>query len=130
MFVVDRTMEREQLKDVYIAGRDGVFDRLAALAGGESVGRSSPARFPIVSAEGIVWMNPQVIIDMSAGVAERNVDDRDVVRSWQAVAVVDAVRDGRVYAVRDDYAFIPGPRFILLVEKLARLIHPEVDWRQ
>ena len=40
-------------------------------------------------------------------------------------ADVDAVRGGRVYLVDDDFAFIPGPRFILLVEKLARLIHPD-----
>ena len=39
-----------------------------------------------------------------------------------------AVKDGRVLIPDRDYALIPGPRFLELVEYLARAIHPEVRW--
>jgi len=38
------------------------------------------------------------------------------------------VANGRVYVITESYATVPGPRFILLVEHLARLLHPEVEW--
>ena len=47
---------------------------------------------------------------------------------WQQVADVAAVRNGRVYVVSDDHATIPGPDFVSLVERLAKWIHPEVEW--
>ena len=49
-------------------------------------------------------------------------------RDWDQLNRVDAVANDRVYVLTEDYAPVPGPRFILLVEKLARLLHPEVDW--
>ena len=75
-------------------------------------------------------MNPQVIIDMVPDKSVREVSDEDVLADWQQLPELAAVRDGRVHVVDDDFAFVPGPRFILLVEKLARLIHPEVDWEE
>ena len=39
-----------------------------------------------------------------------------------------AVRNGRVHVLGQDYVVIPGPRVILLVEQMARLLHPDVDW--
>ena len=41
---------------------------------------------------------------------------------------MEAVKNHRVLIFDQDYAFVPGPRFIRLVEDLARKIHPEVDW--
>ncbi len=128
LVVIDRTLEGTKLEGVYVAGCDGVFDKAVRLAGGQSVGEGSPARFPIVSAEGLLRLNPDVIIDLSAGVAQRGVDPEAILQGWHQLRDVAAVRQGRVYLVREDYAFRPGPRLILLVENLARLIHPEVDW--
>ena len=38
-----------------------------------------------------------------------------------------AVKDRRVLIFDQDYDFVPGPRFIQLVEQLARTLHPDVD---
>jgi len=45
----------------------------------------------------------------------------------QSESALNAVTRARVYVLDDDYIFVPGPRFVLFVEKLARLIHPEDD---
>jgi iron complex transport system substrate-binding protein len=70
-------------------------------------------------------MNPQVIIELLAAGMQAGLSPQESLRDWQQLPDVEAVRNGRVYQVDDDYAFIPGPRFILLVEEFARLIHPE-----
>ncbi len=128
LVAIDRTLGTGTLRDVYITGRDGHIDRIIELAGGENAYRDGHARFPVVSQEGILKINPEVVIDLAYGLAGKDTDQATVLADWQCLGEVDAVRQNRVYLVDDDFATVPGPRFILFVEKLARLLHPEVDW--
>ncbi len=130
MFSIDRTLGAGRLEDVYISGCDGHIDRIMELAGGQNVYQQGGARFPVVSREGMINLNPQVIVDLVRGLSARDVSNEEVLADWDQLSEVDAVRQGRVFVIDDDYAFVPGPRFILMVEKLARLIHPEVDWEE
>jgi len=128
MLAIQGTVKDGRLEDLCIAGSDGFFDRIIALAGGQNACPPSPVRFPVVSAESVLWMNPQVIIDMTPGLNTEPRGEKTVLADWRHVAEVEAVTRGRVHVVVQDYAFVPGPRFILLVEDLARFIHPEIDW--
>jgi iron complex transport system substrate-binding protein len=126
LFSIDRTPGTGHVEDAYIAGADGQFDRIIEIAGGTNAypGR---VRFPVVSSEGILHMNPQVIFDMVPRLAPGA--NRQAVRAdWNELGGVEAVAAGRVYVLDDDYVSVPGPRVILFVEKAARLIHPEADW--
>lgn len=128
MVTIERTLGTGGLQDVYVGGRDGYFDRIIAMAGGENVYRDGLVRFPVVSAEGMLNMNPQVVIELFSSRTAGRHADAALLADWQQLAEIEAVRQRRVYIVREDFAFVPGPRFILLVEKFARLVHPEVDW--
>lgn len=130
MFAVERTLGSGRIEDVYIAGQDGFLDKVTTLAGGRNACPITAARFPVVSIEGIMKINPQVIVDLVAKRSQNDLDAETILADWQQLADVEAVRNGQVYLVDDDFAFIPGPRFLLLAEKLARLIHPQVNWEQ
>ena len=130
LVAIDRTLGTGTLQDVYITGRDGHIDRMIELAGGENAYGNGPARFPVVSQEGILRINPEVVIDLAYGLAGEDTDQATIRADWQCLSEIDAVRQNRVYLVADDFATVPGPRFILFVEKLARLLHPEVDWQE
>ena len=45
---------------------------------------------------------------------------------WHPLQQIPAVRNGRVHVLTEDYALIPSPRLVLLVEKLLSLLHPDV----
>ena len=126
MISVEKNMGSGALKDVYISGREKFYDEMITLAGGVNAYAGDVA-FPVVSREGIVQMNPEVIIDMIPDIDEKDWDKAMISKEWDAVSRVDAVRKGRVHVFGEDYVVIPGPRFILILEKMARLIHPEVD---
>ena len=130
LFAIDRTLGTGGIEDVYVAGRDGHISRIIELAGGHNALDEGAARFPVVSSEGILNMDPEVIVDLVPGLSVTKMDPETVRADWDQLARVEAVRTGRVYVIDDDYAYVPGPRFILLVEKLARLIHPETDWSE
>ncbi len=126
LMALDRTFGRGHLADVYVAGVDGYFDRMIELAGGQNAYQERGVRNPVVSPEGILWLNPDVIIDV---VRKETLDEygrQAVIDDWNELQQIEAVKNHRVLIFDQDYAWVPGPRFVQLVEDLARVIHPEV----
>ena len=64
LLALDRTLGRGHLADVYVVGSDDYFDRIIELAGGQNVYQQRGVRYPVVSTEGILWLNPDVIVDL------------------------------------------------------------------
>ncbi len=128
-----RTLGTGKISEAYIAGANPFFNSALEIAGGVNVGRDLPGVAPTTNAEGVVSLNPDVILDLSTDGIERDAAARErdgALRSadWEALgSEVVAVRDGRVYQIFDDYATVPGPRAILFIEDLARLLHPELE---
>jgi iron complex transport system substrate-binding protein len=127
LLALERTLGAGRIEDVYAAGRGGFLDRMITLAGGENACPPTAVPFPVLSAEGIIRINPDVILDMASAIDPGQTHD-DFLADWQSLAQVEAVARGRVYRLDADYAYIPGPRLVLLAEDLAKRIHPEVEW--
>ena len=106
----------------YTAGQGSFVDSLITRAGGTNITGAIHNPYPQVSAETIIADNPQDIIlgDGPAGVTAASVLTRP---GWNAIS---AVRTRHVYLFNDDLASRPGPRIVLGLETLARLIHPEL----
>ncbi len=127
---VDRTLGTGGIKDVYVAGSDGHLNRAVYLAGGRNVCDSARVRFPVVSPEVILRLEPEVIVDLVFEEAVDRLGRQRIRDDWQQLERVPAVAAGRVFVVADDRAAQPGPHVVRLVENLARLFHPELDWEQ
>lgn len=125
---VGRNMGSGRIEDVYITGRTGFYNNLIDLAGGVNAFDGDIA-YPMVSEEGILRINPEVIIDMVPDLEEKGLTRDSVLKEWKALKGLDAVRNGRVHVFGQDYTVVPGPRFIRVLEDMARAIHPEADWR-
>ena len=81
--------------------------------------------FPALSGEGLLRLNPDVIIEMAPGIEERGLTARDVIADWKGLESIAAVRNHRVHVLSADYVTIPGPRFIEILRDVARILHPE-----
>jgi len=128
LMALDRTFGTGHLADVYIVGPDNYFDRIIELAGGQNVYREQGVRYPVVSPEGILRLNPDVIIDLVPPGMAGQLDRKTIMADWKELGEVNAVKNGRVLVFDQDYACVPGPRFIKLAEDLARVLHPEAAW--
>jgi iron complex transport system substrate-binding protein len=95
----------ESLSRMYIAARGTFYDELIGLAGGINACEETGG-YPEISPEGLAAMNPDVVILPANG----NVSP-DVWKPYPAVMITN------------DYASIPGPRFVLLLEDFAKAIH-------
>ena len=121
-------MGSQGLTDVYIAGKDEFYSHLIKIAGGTNVYEDEKVKFPKISQEGLLSLNPDVIVDMAADLKESdNMTKRDVVAEWNKLDDLDAVKNDRVYVFTADYVTVPGPRFIRLLEHMARVIHPDTE---
>jgi len=127
MVAIGRGMERGSMGNVYISGRDGFYDELITLAGGENVYQDKTLKFPALSVEGVVRLNPEVIVEMLPDVKGAEKVDQ-IAEKWRSIPSVDAIEKERLYMFVGDFVVVPGPRFILLLEKMAKVLHPEIDW--
>jgi len=128
LFVLDRTFGRGQLSDLYVAADDSYIDTIIDWAGGQNAYSRRGVRYPVVSTEGIMSLNPDVIVDLVPPGLVQQLGRQSLLDDWNDVKTVAAVKNHRVLIFDQDYACVPGPRFLQLVEDLAQQIHPEVDW--
>ncbi|MGL6226805.1 MAG: ABC transporter substrate-binding protein [Thermoguttaceae bacterium] len=132
LIVLGREKNAGQLLSIMVAGNNPFFAKAIELAGGTNVAGSAPIPFPTITPEEILRMNPDVIIDIGsritgeeAGETQSAIDEQNR-KDWNQLGNgVNAVRNNRVHVISDDYTYIPGPRFILLIKRFAELLHPE-----
>jgi iron complex transport system substrate-binding protein len=102
-------------------GRGTLISELIQRAGGESVTGAEPLPYPRLSLETLVERRPDRIIVGRHG--QGTVEE--LLRGWERLGSVSAVREGRVYGVDGDLVHRPGPRMVEALRALARVIHPE-----
>ncbi|MGH9239698.1 MAG: ABC transporter substrate-binding protein [Vicinamibacterales bacterium] len=98
-----------------------IHDDLITHAGGVNALTSGTVSYPTLSAEGVVRLDPDVIIEFSAGHA----DAAALRRQWRRLDSVRAVRNGRVHVFTDEFLSVPGPRFVRFADTIARAIRGE-----
>jgi len=106
---------------LWTAGNGTFIDALIVLAGGENIAGEVEG-WTTFSLEVLIDANPDVIVLGGAiwGVSAEEVSNRT---GWQDL---DAVKNGRIYAIDDTPLVRPGPRIAEGLELLAGLIHPEL----
>lgn len=130
LITIDRSRGTGAIKEVFIAGPGTFYDELIVLAGGINAYQSStPIRFPSISKEGVLALNPQVIIDLVPPTSiGADMDKRRILKDWESLPQVDAVKNKRLFVFTDDYMVRPSPRFVLILKQFGPIIHPEADW--
>jgi iron complex transport system substrate-binding protein len=117
-----------KLDDAFIAGRKSFYDEMIVCAGGVNAFETGATQSPSLSREGLMRVNPEIIVDLVDNFEKIGKSREEIIRQWEEIGRVDAVRNKRVCVIKEAYALRPGLRFILLLEDLARIIHPEVPW--
>jgi len=116
------------VRSVWAAGPDTFYDDVLRIAGGVNGVEKGLARYPELSREGLAAVDPDVVLDVIAGLEDRGLELREIRDSWLALVELRAVREGRVEILDGDVMVVPGPRLPEMVENIARALHPELEW--
>jgi iron complex transport system substrate-binding protein len=105
---------------VYAAGPKSFYNSLIQFAGGTNAYSDSSFIYPSVSAEGIIRLAPDVIIDLMSSASTLAPDAAK--EDWKNLSMVPAVRNGLVFCPSDDYMTIPGPRMGLILRYIRKTV--------
>jgi len=115
LFVVGRNPGA--LSNIFTVNKESFLNELLEIAGGVSVFSDAKMIWAKVSAEEIIRRNPGYIIETSTMGHED-----DPLKAWSSLPNIEAVKQGRVFMLPEDYIFIPGPRIVETAEKLAEIL--------
>ena len=124
LICIGRDIESGQLAGLYFAGKNGFYDEIISMAGGINACTTENVAYPQLSAEGIIQLNPDVIIDLISHIGPKGKSTVEIAAQWDTLAPVAAVRNKQVFVVVGNHALRPGPRYVEFLEELARLLHP------
>ncbi len=128
LVVVDRDVRYGSIRQVYVAAHDQFYDWMLTQAGGQNAYPVEGQGFAEISTEGILRMNPDVILELLPSLAKHPQTPEALFRPWRGLERVSAVKTHRVYQLTEEYMGIPGPRFVRILDRFARILHPELDW--
>jgi iron complex transport system substrate-binding protein len=110
----------EDFRRIDAAAPGTVHDDLIRQAGGRNALTSGVVSYPTLSVEGVMRLDPDVIVEFAAG----GLDAAVLRRQWSRLGSLRAVKTGRVHVFTDDFLPVPGPRFVRFAETIARVLHP------
>jgi iron complex transport system substrate-binding protein len=125
--VVSHEIGAGAVRSVWAAGPDTFYDGVLELAGGVNAVAEGLVQYPELSREGLAALDPEVVIDVVAGVEERGLDLDSIRAGWGALAELRAVRGGRVRVLVGEMMVVPGPRLPEMVAAVAGALHPELE---
>ena len=117
------------IRDVFVAGNFTYFEDLINITGGENAYRGSQQiTSPVLSAEGILRLNPDIIIELMSNTLEAKYSPEIIKKDWDMLPQLDAYQNKHIYILQQPYISIPGPRLGRALLDIAAIIHPEIDW--
>jgi iron complex transport system substrate-binding protein len=122
LVVFDR--EPLALREIYASGGFGFIHDMLDAAGGENVFAAVNQQAVQATTELILSRRPDVILELRGDPIAPDVKRREIA-TWQVLASVPAVRNGRVYFIDQQLTVIPGPRVADAIELIARTLHPD-----
>jgi iron complex transport system substrate-binding protein len=110
------------LEQIYAVGHPTYLDELLALAGGRNVVPVEAGRYPIVTRESLLTMNPDLILERHLGGVATPEQKAAMIRLWDELPTLPAVRAGQVVVMDDDHMTINGIDVVNTGKKLAGVI--------
>jgi iron complex transport system substrate-binding protein len=123
VLTVDRTPGT--LQRLTTATPGSFLAELVEIAGGRIAVPASSHGYASLNKEDLLAINPEVILDFIHGAKSRLSDDPMVV--WRELGELKAVRNGRVYAVDEDFVPHATQRMVETAELFAHLIHRQMQ---
>jgi iron complex transport system substrate-binding protein len=115
--------DQGSLKNIYVAGNTGFYNEIISLAGYRNAFTSPiPLQYPSVSVEGILDMDPDVIVELVDNLRLSSVNVEALKNDWKRLPHLKAVRDGQIHVLIREYSTVPGPRIFNLIEDLKTII--------
>jgi iron complex transport system substrate-binding protein len=115
------------VRPIMTVNRNTYHHDIIRLAGGRNMSEDEPITYPRISLEEVIRRKPDVIIISSM---ERGGRFEKARQAWLRWKSIPAVKNNRVHLIDSDLIDRPSPRIIDGLDAMAKIIHPEVNWKE
>lgn len=115
----------DRLADIVTPSTGTFLDDAIRVSGGVNAFGGLDLRWPMVGPEAIVAARPDIIIELMPETTLSQELESRLRWQWAALDTIPAVANSRIHFLTLDHAMIPSPRFVEVIEELARIIHPD-----
>lgn len=112
-------------KPLMSVNRGTTHHDIITLAGGRNLAADQSITYPRLNMEEVIRRGPEVIIISSM---ERSGEHEKIRTKWFRWTSIPAVQNRRVHVINSDLIDRAAPRIVKGLEKMAKLIHPEIAW--
>ena len=116
----------EGIANLLTTGKGTFLGEMLDIAGGENAFGHLDMAWPQVSSEAVVARRPGVIIELLPELELTPELEQQLRDQWKGLGPIPAVAHRRIHFVTDDHALIPSPRYVEIIEKVSRILHPEL----
>jgi len=124
--IVDRTPGT--LRELYAVTEGSFLAELIGIAGGKASGGATRLGYGKIGQEAVLTMNPDIVLDIMPA-SQTNAGPRPEA-AWSELPEINAVRNGRVYAIREEFVPHDSQMIARTAALFARLLHPEVPAKE
>ena len=117
----------DRLANILTTGRGTFLDEMLDVAGGVNVFGHLDMAYPQVSGEGIITHRPDVIIELMPEVRMTAALKDQMLEQWKQLGSIPAVSNERIHFLTEDHCLIPSLRYGEIINKVSRLLHPELQ---
>ncbi len=110
---------------MFSVGDQSFIGAMLTLLKAKNVATGATTAFPQLTAEAVISRDPQVIFLADAGPSAGG-QSLETLKKRPGWTSISAVKEGKVYPVNQDLGNRPGPRIVLGLEELGRLLYPEL----
>lgn len=107
-------------KNIYVAGQNLYFAELIAMCGFENGVKKDKNIQPILNMEGIIAVNPDIIVVLFPYTKEKNITPAQIREAWSKLPI-NAAKTSSVYVLDSDYVSIPSNRVTLFMDDLYQI---------
>ncbi len=120
LVVISSQLSVGKIKGVHLAGKGTYFSDILEFSGLQNAVKGS-ITFPIWDREKIIQSNPGRIFlifpdSISKKIVKKNLE------AWNQLKNIKAVKNKRVHVIHGDFAVVPGPRILKLIETFGQLL--------
>lgn len=108
-----------KISRIYVAGIKSFYNDLLNASCMDNVLLDTMITYPELSSEGIVRLQPDIIIDFT--MRSQHVSEREMKSDWESLPMVPAVKKNMIFYISNDYVTVPGPRVLMILRDFKKI---------
>ena len=106
---------------IYVTGNFLYFEDIIKASGNQNAYNSTNKSQPVVNAEKIIAMNPDIIILLGAFFEGKEKELEEVKNAWRSLPI-NAARNDNIYAIDKEYSGIPSHRVQYFIDDFKKIL--------